>query len=225
MKHIKTFGEFLYEGNFENQLFESQLGDAVKNDVIRIFKSNGFEPTIYNDAVSISLDVKENGVYQDVDSLTPQQEKLVDDIRMYGKKTGHIIVLKVAIGYGSGNSLLVRVPGKEARVGKCYHVASKKNVESILKNGMVPMSASDHSMTFGRGLSGQSFTDQLYKAIFAVTAKGSTGKLGRYFAFDNPVVLQINGKGLTWYPDPNLPEELKSVYTFDPITPDRITVL
>ena len=112
-----------------------------------------------------------------------------------------------------------------ARVGKAYHKTARKNAEAILKNGMSAREANGHSDTFGSGLSGSNSTEQLYRATFAVTSIGAARKLDQYFDFgDDPVILEINGKGYDWMPDPLMPPDMKSVFTYDDIKPEDIKI-
>ena len=112
-----------------------------------------------------------------------------------------------------------------ARVGKAYHKTARKNADIILKNGMSAREANGHSDTFGAGLSGSNSTEQLYSATFAVTSIGAARKLDQYFDFgDDPVILEINGKGYDWMPDPLMPPDMKSVFTYDDIKAEDISI-
>jgi hypothetical protein len=168
--------------------------------------------------VYVSLDVNYGDV---VDKLTKEAEAFVSDITKYAKKN-NVLMLQTALGYSGGNSMTVTLAFKESMVKKAYHMTSEKNVESILKNGLKATNASEHSDTFGTGLTGNNIKKQLYRAVFAVSRKGQAKKLPNFFKFDDPVLLEINPKPYDWYMDPLMPADMKSVLSYDDIKPEDI---
>ena len=210
MKHIKLFEDFI------NEAYSS---DKVKDDMVKLFINAGFtEPTVSSQSVSAKL--------PDGTKKAPAEiVKLEKEIKKWAKSNDGVLTTKTAVGYSSGNDFSVMIASGSARVGKVYHKTARKNAEVILKSGMSAREANGHSDTFGSGLSGSNSTEQLYSATFAVTSIGAARKLDQYFDFgDDPVILEINGKGYSWMPDPLMPPDMKSVFTYDDIKAEDISI-
>ena len=210
MKHIKLFEQFI------NEAYSS---DKVKDDMVKLFINAGFtEPTVSSQSVSAKL--------PDGTKKAPAEiVKLEKEIKKWAKSNDGVLTTKTAVGYSSGNDFSVMIASGSARVGKAYHKTARKNADIILKNGMSAREANGHSDTFGAGLSGSNSTEQLYRATFAVTSIGAARKLDQYFDFgDDPVILEINGKGYSWMPDPLMPPDMKSVFTYDDIKAEDISI-
>ena len=210
MKHIKLFEQFI------NEAYSS---DKVKDDMVKLFINAGFtEPTVSSQSVSAKL--------PDGTKKAPAEiVKLEKEIKKWAKSNDGVLTTKTAVGYSSGNDFSVMIASGSARVGKVYHKTARKNAEVILKSGMSAREANGHSDTFGSGLSGSNSTEQLYSATFAVTSIGAARKLDQYFDFgDDPVILEINGKGYSWMPDPLMPPDMKSVFTYDDIKAEDISI-
>lgn len=210
MKHIKIFEDFI------NEAYSS---DKTKDDMVKLFINAGFtEPTVSSQSVSAKL--------PDGTKKAPAEiVKLEKEIKKWAKSNDGVLTTKTAVGYSSGNGFSVMIASGSARVGKVYHKTARKNAEVILKSGMSAREANGHSDTFGSGLSGSNSTEQLYSATFAVTSIGAARKLDQYFDFgDDPVILEINGKGYDWMPDPLMPPDMKSVFTYDDIKAEDIKI-
>jgi hypothetical protein len=210
MKHIKLFEDFI------NEAYSS---DKVKDDMVKLFIRAGFpEPDANQHGVSVKL--------PDGTKKAPAEiVKLEKEIKRWAKSNDGVLTTKTAVGYSSGNDFSVMIASGSANVSKVYHKTSRKNAEDILKNGMSAKEAHGHSDTFGSGLSGSNSTEQLYRATFAVTSIGAARKLDQYFKFgDDPVILEINGKPYSWIPDPLMPPDMKSVFTYDDIKAEDIKI-
>jgi hypothetical protein len=210
MKHIKLFEQFI------NEAYSS---DKVKDEIVKLFIKAGFtEPEIFSSSISTVLP-------NDTKKAPPEIVKLEKEIKKWAKSNDGVLTTKTAVGYSSGNDFSVMIASGSARVGKAYHKTARKNADIILKNGMSAREANGHSDTFGAGLSGSNSTEQLYSATFAVTSIGAARKLDQYFDFgDDPVILEINGKGYSWMPDPLMPPDMKSVFTYDDIKAEDISI-
>jgi hypothetical protein len=210
LKHLQLFEQFINESyNF----------NTTQKDIIDLFNKHGFtEVNTYKGNIGTSLDTADR---EAVNKLTKEANSLVLDVTKYAKKH-NVLMLQTAIGYTGGNSLSVTLASEKANVRKLYHMTSKKNVANILKDGLSATQASGHSDTFGSGLSGKNIKEQLYRAVFAVSGKGQAKKLPNYFKFDEPVLLEINPKTYTWYHDPLMPSEMKSVLSYDNIKAEDI---
>jgi len=210
MKHIKLFEQFI------NEAYSS---DKVSDAIVKLFIKAGFnDPVIGSRSISVKLP-------NDTKKAPAEIVKLEKEIKKWAKSNDGVLTTKTAVGYSSGNSFDVMIASGSARVGKVYHKTARKNAEAILKNGMSAREANGHSDTFGSGLSGSNATEQLYKATFAVTSIGAARKLDQYFNFgDDPVILEINGKGYAWMPDPLMPPDMKSVFTYDDIKAEDIKI-
>jgi hypothetical protein len=210
MKHIKLSEQFI------NEAYSS---DKVKDEIVKLFIKAGFtEPEIFSSSISTVLP-------NDTKKAPPEIVKLEKEIKKWAKSNDGVLTTKTAVGYSSGNDFSVMIASGSARVGKAYHKTARKNADIILKNGMSAREANGHSDTFGAGLSGSNSTEQLYSATFAVTSIGAARKLDQYFDFgDDPVILEINGKGYSWMPDPLMPPDMKSVFTYDDIKAEDISI-
>ena len=210
MKYIKLFEQFI------NEAYSS---DKVKDDIVKLFIKAGFNnPVVGSRSISVELP-------NDTKKAPAEIVKLEKEIKKWAKSNDGVLTTKTAVGYSSGNDFSVMIASGSARVGKAYHKTARENAEAILKNGMSAREANGHSDTFGSGISGSNTTEQLYKATFAVTSIGAARKLDQYFNFgDDPVILEINGKGYNWMPDPLMPPDMKSVFTYDDIKPEDIKI-
>ena len=210
MKYVKLFEDFV------NEAYSS---DKVSDVIVKLFIKAGFnDPVIGSRSISVKLP-------NDTKKAPAEIVKLEKEIKKWAKSNDGVLTTKTAVGYSSGNSFDVMIASGSSRVGKAYHKTARKNADIILKNGMSAREANGHSDTFGAGLSGSNSTEQLYRATFAVTSIGAARKLDQYFDFgDDPVILEINGKGYSWMPDPLMPPDLKSVFTYDDIKAEDISI-
>ena len=210
MKYIKLFEQFINE---------AYSPDKVKDEIVKLFVKAGFDnPTISSRSISVELP-------NNTEKAPTEIVKLEKEIKKWAKSNDGVLTTKTAVGYSNGNDFSVMIASGSVRVSKVYHKTARKNAEAILKNGMSAREANGHSDTFGSGLSGSNTTEQLYRATFAVTSIGAARKLDQYFNFgDDPVILEINGKGYNWMPDPLMPPDMKSVFTYDDIKPEDIKI-
>ena len=210
---------------FEQWLSESYSSAKVADDIVKLVIKAGFsDPTVKegSDGEPFAVEV---ALPDETKKATPEIIKLEKEIKRWAKSNDGVLTTKLQAGYLYGNKFTVRLASGSVRVGKAYHKTSRKNAEAILKNGMSAREAHAHSDTFGSGLTGKNTTDQLYKATFAVTSIGAARKLDNYFDFgDDPVILQINGKAYSWHSDPLLPRDMDSVFTYDDIKPEDISI-
>ena len=210
---------------FESFIFESYSSAKVADDIVKLVIKAGFpDPTVKegSDGEPFAVEV---ALPDETKKATPEIIKLENEIKRWAKSNDGVLTTKLQAGYLYGNKFTVRLASGSVRVGKAYHKTSRKNAEAILKNGMSAREAHAHSDTFGSGLTGKNTTDQLYKATFAVTSIGAARKLDNYFDFgDDPVILQINGKAYSWHSDPLLPRDMNSVFTYDDIKPEDISI-
>lgn len=208
MKRIFTFNEFLLESKLDSINESNYNPNAVKQDVAAIFKKNGFA----------EVKVFDNGVLVNIDTSTELQIKqTLADIEKYGRQHKNILILKTLRGYSSDNEMKTMIAAKPVKARKVFHVAAKANLDNIMQKGLIASEAQAHSSTFSKGLSGENVTMQLYAAVFGVTSIGAARKMTNYFKIPDPVILEINAKGYTWWVDPLMPEDMKSVVTFDSI--------
>jgi len=210
---------------FESFIFESYSSVKVADDIVKLVIKAGFpDPTVKegSDGEPFAVEV---ALPDETKKATPEIIKLEKEIKRWAKSNDGVLTTKLQAGYLYGNKFTVRLASGSVRVGKAYHKTSRKNAEAILKTGMSAREAHAHSDTFGSGLTGKNTTDQLYKATFAVTSIGAARKLDNYFDFgDDPVILQINGKAYSWHSDPLLPRDMDSVFTYDDIKPEDISI-
>ena len=210
---------------FEQFISESHSSAKVADDMVKIFIKAGFpDPTVREGSDGEPYAVQTE-LPDDAKKATPEIIKLEKEIKKWAKSNDGVLTTKLYAGYLYGNKFTVMLASGSVRVGKAYHKTSRKNAEAILKNGMSSKEAHAHSDTFGSGATGKNSTKQLYRATFAVTSIGAARKLEQYFDFgDEPVILQINGKAYSWHPDPLLPRDMNSVFTYDDINPEDIII-
>jgi len=216
MKKVKLFEQFISE---------SYSSAKVADAMVKLFIKAGFpDPTVREGSGGEPFAV-EVALPDETKKATPEIIKLEKEIKKWAKSNDGVLTTKLAAGYLYGNDFTVMIASGSVRVGKAYHKTSRKNAEAILKNGMSSREAHAHSDTFGSGLTGKNSTKQLYRATFAVTSIGAARKLDQYFDFgDDPVILQINGKAYSWHSDPLLPPDMNSVFTYDDIKAEDISI-
>lgn len=159
------------------------------------------------------------GLPNQTKALPPKYKKIIQKVIKMSE--GNMVAVKEATGYYMGNSLGFIFPTSQARLRKAYHVASAQSVDTILKNGLEPREAQAHSDQFGSSL-GNSDMEQTYRAAFVVGSKKGIKIVKDLFSIQDPVVLEIDPKGIQFWEDPLMPKDAKSALTFQTIPADRI---
>jgi hypothetical protein len=215
MKILESFNQFIGEAYSPNN---------TEKTIMSLFDKAGLEgASSYKGYGGIMISVSLDSFEGPSKSKAPKEVvKLQKLIRTWAGKNDGVLTMKTSLGYSSGNEFTVTLADVEAKANKVYHKTGRKNVASILKNGMQSKKAHGHSDTFGSGVTGSNDTEQLYSATFAVPSKGKAKELDDYFDFVDPVILEINAKPYTWYKDPLMPPDMKSMFSYDDIKPEDI---
>jgi hypothetical protein len=207
MNYVKGYDQFLNEAH----------GDPVKTmeKVKAYLEAEGETVEVSRTKLSIPLP-------NQTKALPPKYKKIIQKVIKMSE--GNMVAVKEATGYYMGNSLGFIFPTSQARLSKAYHVASAQYVDTILKNGLEPREAQAHSDQFGSSL-GNSDMEQTYRAAFVVGSKAGIKIVKDLFKIQDPVVLEIDPKGLGFWEDPLMPKDAKSALTFQTIPGDRIKKL
>jgi hypothetical protein len=203
--------EFL---SFNEYILNESLANPIKTKdaVQKYLESKGETLRTTNTTIIIDLG-------DDVKVVPPKYKKLIQTV--IKMTNGDMLAVREITGYVSGNAIRFIFPAYRANLRKAYHVANAQDVESILANGLEPREASAHSNQFGSSL-GNSDWNQTYKAAFVVGTKAGVKIVKGLFPFQDPVLLEIDPKGLDFWVDPLMREESKSALTFDKIPAERI---
>lgn len=203
------------------QLFEQFIGEAVdpvgtQEKVRKFLEGEGYEVEGSGAKLSIKLP-------NQTKEIDPKMQKTIDKVKKIAKN-GDMMAVKTNVGYymGNGVSFIFSIYGANLR--KAFHVTSAANVDSILANGLEPREASEHSNEFGSS-AGDASTEQTYRAICVVGSKKGVKIVQDLFDIKDPVVLQIDPKGLNFYEDPLMPRDAKGAVTYETIPAERITRL
>jgi hypothetical protein len=194
-------------------LTESNIIQNHISKVEQILSKNGIEYNTYNGTVSIPLP-------DSAKSIDSKMKKIIDQCTKVAE--GRMLLVKTNTGYSTGNGINFIFPSKAVRAKKAYHIANKKYVDDILKNGLKPMAAQDHSNEFRPSL-GNATNEQVYKAVFLVKSKGAINKVINMFNIKDPVVLEVDLSGMEVYEDPLMPDFAKSIVTFDTVKKIKIS--
>jgi len=211
MKYLKLYEQFLTSG--VEQINEA--ADPVKTqDKVRSFlEKEGYEVSGSGATLEVKLPNRTK-------VIPPKMQKDINKIIKLAKN-GDMMAVKTNVGYYMGNSVRFIFSVNQASLRKAYHVAAAADVESILANGLEPRNAAAHSDQFGSS-AGDSDTTQTYKAAFVVGSKQGVKMVQDLFAIKDPVVLEIDPKGLNFFEDPLMRPEAKSAVTYETIPADRI---
>ena len=215
MKILESFNQFIGEAYSPKTTEKTIMSFFNKVGFTDVSSSKNYGGIF----VTVSLDDFEEAGNGKAPKEIVKLQKLV---RNYAAKNDGVLTMTTTLGYFGGNEFKVTLADAEIKPSKVYHKTGRKNVASILKNGMMSKKAHGHSDTFGSGLSGSNDTEQLYSATFAVPTKGKAKELDDYFSFVDPVILEINAKPYTWYQDPLMPPDMKSMFSYDDIKPEDI---
>jgi len=214
MKNLQTFNEFIDTLN-EAVNTQSLIKKNVKA-MEKIIAKYGFSNN-YSGGDGIYINLKDT-VDPD-DGVGPKVlHDLKDALIKYAKKDGIAILVNLDVYTSNVKKLNVLFPRKEINVRNVYHITSRKNVESILKNGLEVRAIQDHSNSFSGNKTAT------YKAVFGVYQSGGIKQVTNFFRFDDPVVLKIKPKAYTWYDDPLMPRDVPSILTYDNIKPEDISI-
>ena len=205
MKYVKLFEEFIIEG----------ADPAGTQDKVRAFlEKEGYEVSGSGTSLSVKLP-------NQTKVIPPAMQKAIKKIKKIASG-GDMMAVKTNVGYYMGNGVKFIFSTNPTKLRKAYHVAAAADVDSILANGLEPRSAAAHSGQFGSS-AGDSETEQTYKAAFVVGSKKGVSMVQDLFDIKDPVVLQIDTKGLSFFEDPLMRPEAKSAVTYNTIPADRIT--
>ena len=204
MKHIKEYSKFVNEAH----------GDPIRTmeKVKAYLETEGETVREYKQYLTIELP-------NETKTLPPKYNKIIQKVIKMSE--GNMVAVQEATGYYSGNSIAFIFPVYKTNLRKAYHVASAQSVDTILQRGLEPREAQAHSDQFGSSL-GNKNMEQTYKAAFVVGSKKSVKIVQDLFSINDPVVLEIDPKGLQFWEDPLMPKEAKSALTFQTIPADRI---
>jgi len=204
MKHIKEYSKFVNEAH----------GDPIRTmeKVKAYLEAEGETVREYKQYLTIELP-------NETKTLPPKYNKIIQKVIKMSE--GNMVAARDATGYYMGNSIAFIFPVYKTNLRKAYHVASAQYVDTILQRGLEPRSAQDHSDQFGSSL-GNKNMEQTYKAAFVVGSKVGVKIVKDLFSIKDPVVLEIDPKGLQFWEDPLMPKEAKSALTFQTIPADRI---
>ena len=211
MKHVKLYEDFLNESVNVNSLVKKNV-KAMNKIIAKHGYHNEWDDTVVIDLI----DKMPAG-----DTIGSKElHKLKDALVKYAKKDGIAILVNLDVYTQNVKKLKVMFPedSDKIKVRNVYHVTDRKNVESILKNGLKARSIEDHSNSF------QGDKVATYKAVFGVYQTGGIKEVMDFFRFDDPVVLKIKPKSYTWYDDPLMPRYVPSVLTYDDIKPEDISL-
>ena len=203
--------EFL---SFNEYVLNESLGNPIKTkDVVQKYLESIGE-TVVDSGTRLDIELPNQ-----IKALPSKYNKIIQ--KVIKMSNGNMSAVQTAVGYYMGNSISFIFPIYEAKLRKAYHVASAQNVDSILQSGLEPRFAQEHSNEFGSSL-GDRNMEQTYKAAFVVGSKPGVKIVTDMFNIPNPVILEIDTKGLEFWKDPLMPEDAKSALTFDKIPADRI---
>ena len=193
MKNLITFENFKFDLLSESNIYETEI-----NKIFNDLKKMNRKTSIYigNSAYKlITVEFKNN------------LKSLPDDIKSYINTMSYpksLLKIDVALGYGLGNSLNFTFANtdKEYKFNTVYHLTNGKNINSIKKNGLVPMPNTEQTNVF-KYKSGQgSFHKLTYNACFVCTNKTTIKQVQMLFDFKDPTVIKLNAKDKIFYVDP-----------------------
>lgn len=204
MKHVKKYIQFVNEAH----------GDPIRTmDKVKSYlESEGETVEVQGSKLIIELP-------NQTKALPPKYKKIIQKVIKMSE--GNMVAARDATGYYMGNSIAFIFPVYQTNLRKAYHVASAQYVDTILQRGLEPRSAQEHSDQFGSSL-GNKNMEQTYKAAFVVGSKKGVKIVQDLFSIKDPVVLEIDPKGIQFWEDPLMPKDAKSALTFQTIPADRI---
>ena len=209
MKHIKLFEEW----NSAESLNEAADPISTQDKVRKFLEGEGYE--VQGSGASLMVDLPDQ-----TKVIPPKMQKAINKVKKIAKN-GDMMAVKTNVGFYMGNGIKFIFTVRKANLRKAYHVAAAANVESILANGLEPRNAAAHSDQFGSS-AGDSDTEQTYKAAFVVGSKQGVKMVKDLFDIKDPVVLQIDTKGLNLWEDPLMRPESKSAVSYETIPANKI---
>lgn len=172
--------------NFQNFLTESKTDDSSLRSWLSKYKLDPKDVTIGDGVIKVQLP-------DDANQITKEQTKLSKDLKSGKAKHPFMSLWKIMDYYSNDNFIkIVFVHKKAAAQKKLYHITPNKNVDSILKNGLVP-SKGDWSIG--------SNSQTVYEAVFLTTSISKTRAEMGYKTKDTTVLL-VDPSGLDLYEDP-----------------------
>lgn len=211
MKYLKLYEHF--STNEVEPINEAVNPVGTQEKVRKFLEKEGYEVSGSGASLSVKLP-------NQTKVIPPDMQKAINKIKKIAKN-GDMMAIKTNVGFYMGNGIKFIFSVYSASPRKAYHVAAAADVESILANGLEPRSAAAHSDQFGSS-AGDSDTEQTYKAAFIVGSKQGVKMVKDLFAIKDPVVLEIDPKGLNFFEDPLMRPEAKSAVTYETIPADRI---
>lgn len=209
MKKIKLYEEW----NSIERLNEAADPISTQDKVRKFLEGEGYEVTGSGPYLNVAL-------ASDAKVVPPKMQKAINKI-MKIAKDGSMMAYQTSVGYLNSNSVMFIFSVRKANLRKAYHVAAAANVESILANGLEPRNAELHSDQFRQSLGNQN-TEQTYKAAFVVGSKKGVKMVKDLFDIKDPVVLEIDTKGLNLWEDPLMRPESKSAVSYETIPANKI---
>jgi len=208
-KHVKLFEEW------DSMQNVSEAADPISTQekVRKFLEGEGYE--VSGSGTTLSIDLPNQ-----TKVIPPKMQKAINSIKKIAKD-GDMMAVKTSVGYYMGNGISFIFTVYPSKLRKAYHVAASANVESILTNGLEPRNASAHSDQFGSSV-GDSNTEQTYNAAFVVGSKKGVKMVQDLFDIQDPVVLEIDTKGLNLWEDPLMPKEARSAVSYETIPAENI---
>lgn len=211
MKYLKLYEQF--STNMAEAINEAADPAGTQEKVRKFLEKEGYEVSGSGASLSVKLPNQTKVIPPDIQKAINKVKKIA--------KNGDMMAVKTNVGYYMGNGVKFIFSVSPASIRKAYHVAAAADVESILANGLEPRNAAAHSDQFGSS-AGDADTQQTYKAAFVVGSKQGVKMVKDLFAIKDPVVLEIDPKGLNFFEDPLMRPEAKSAVTYETIPADRI---
>ena len=204
MKHVKEYNQFVNEAHGNPLRTMSKVKSYLEAEGEEVEERGSY----------LTIDLPDQ-----IDALPPQYNKIIKNVIKMSE--GNMVAVKDATGYYMGNSIAFIFPTRKANLRKAYHVASSQYVDTILQKGLQPRTAQEHSDEFGSSL-GNKNMEQTYKAAFVVGSKKGVKMVQDLFSIKDPVILEIDPKGIQFWEDPLMPKDARSALTFETIPGDRI---
>lgn len=196
-----------------SQLYESYAPDVRKFE-LRL-KSLGYD---------VTESTHDNALYLQID-LPDGTDEVPEDLKSFSDHAygvANLLMVDAAVGYDTGNYVSFIFPYVERKADIVYHVTSAHNIDSIRESGLLRSRPGDTSDNIIKHETEGSFRDRKYRAVFVTTSLEDTETIKDMFDFTDPVLITMDGSGMTFYSDPLMPDDMDSIISFKDISPDRI---